>query len=152
LPPSDPVVPQDENEVAIVKYTPELYALTLVSTATALMWVPYVLARMTTHGVMRAIGNPGPGYPTDAPWADRARRAHINAIENLAVFAPLVLVGSIINVSTKATVLSAQIYVAARLAHYVIYAAGIPIVRTLAFLAGACATLAIAIALLQSAL
>jgi uncharacterized MAPEG superfamily protein len=137
--------------VAIVKYTPELYALTLISTTTALMWVPYVLARMTTHGVMRAIGNPGPGYPTDAPWADRARRAHINAIENLAVFAPLVLVGAIIEVSTKATVLSAQIYVAARLAHYVIYAAGIPIVRTLAFLAGACATLAIAIALLQSA-
>jgi uncharacterized MAPEG superfamily protein len=107
--------------VAIVKYTPELYALTLISTATALMWVPYVLARMTTHGVMRAIGKPGPGYPTDTPWADRARRAHINAIENLAVFAPLVLVGAIIDVSTKATVLSAQIYVAARLAHYVIY-------------------------------
>jgi uncharacterized MAPEG superfamily protein len=138
--------------VAIVKYTPELYALTLISTATALMWVPYVLARMTTHGVIRAIGNPGPGYPTDARWADRARRAHINAIENLTVFAPLVLVGAIIEVSTKATVLSAQIYVAARLAHYVIYAAGIPIVRTLAFLAGACATLAIAIALLQSAM
>ena len=138
--------------VAIVKYTPELYSLTLISTATALMWVPYVLARMTTHGVMRAIGKPGAGYPTDTPWADRARRAHINAIENLTVFAPLVLVGAIIEVSTKATVLSAQIYVAARLAHYVIYAAGIPIVRTLAFLAGACATLAIEIALLQSAL
>jgi uncharacterized MAPEG superfamily protein len=134
-----------------VKYTPELYALTLISAATALMWVPYVLARMTTHGVMRAIGNPGPGYPTDAPWADRARRAHINAIENLAVFAPLILVGAIIEVSTKVTVLSAQIYVAARLAHYVIYTAGIPVIRTLAFLAGACATLAIAIALLQNA-
>jgi uncharacterized MAPEG superfamily protein len=88
---------------------------------------------MTTHGVMRAIGNPGPGYPSDAPWVDRARRAHINAIENLAVFAPLVLVGAMIDVSTKATVLSAQIYVVARLAHYVIYAAGIPVLRTLAF-------------------
>jgi hypothetical protein len=48
-------------------------------------------------------------------------------------------------------VLSAQIYVVARLAHYVIYVAGIPVVRTLAFLAGACATLAIAMALLDSA-
>jgi uncharacterized MAPEG superfamily protein len=134
-----------------VKYTPELYALTLLSTATALMWVPYVLARMTTHGVLRAIGTPGPGYPADAPWADRARRAHINAIENLAVFAPLVLVGAIVEVSTKATVLSAEIYVVARLAHYVIYVAGIPILRPLAFLAGASATLAIAIALLQGA-
>ena len=44
----------------------------------------------------------------------------MNAIENLAVFAPLVLVAAIIEVSTKATVLSAQIYVAARLAHHVI--------------------------------
>jgi uncharacterized MAPEG superfamily protein len=103
-----------------VKYTAELYSFTVVSTATALMWVPYVLARMTTHGVMRAIGNPGPDYPTDAPWADRARRAHINAIENLAVFAPIVLVGAIIEFSTKVTVVSAQIYVAARLAHYVV--------------------------------
>jgi uncharacterized MAPEG superfamily protein len=135
-----------------VKYTPELYSLALISTATALMWVPYVLARMTTNGVLRAIGTPSPGYPTDAPWADRARRAHLNAIENLAVFAPLVLVGAIIEVSTKATVLSAKIYVVARLAHYVIYVVGIPVVRTLAFLAGACATLAIAIALLQSAM
>src|SRR5258706_8375374 len=100
---------------------------------------------MSTHGVMRAIGNPGPSYPSDAPWVDRARRAHINAIENLAVFAPLVLVGAIIDVSTKATVLSAQIYVVARLAHYVIYAAGIPVLRTLAFLVGACATIAIAV-------
>ncbi len=131
-----------------MKYTPELHSLTLITTATALMWVPYVLARMTTHGVMRAIGNPGPGYPSDAPWVDRARRAHINAIENLAVFAPLVLVAAIIDVSTQATVLSAQTYVAARLAHYVIYAAGIPVIRTLAFLAGACATLVIAMALL----
>jgi MAPEG family. len=71
-------------------------------------------------------------------------RAHLNAIENLAVFAPLVLVGAIIDVSTNATALSARIFVVARLAHYVIYAAGIPVLRTLAFLVGACATLVIA--------
>jgi uncharacterized MAPEG superfamily protein len=87
----------------------------------------------------------------DPPWADRARRAHLNAIENLAVFAPLVLVAAIVEVSTKATVLSAQIYVAARLAHYVIYTAGIPVVRTIAFLVGAIATVAIAGVLILSA-
>ena len=134
-----------------MKYTSELYSLTLISTATALMWVPYVTARMTTFGVMRAIGVPGPDYPTDAPWADRARRAHINAIENLAVFAPLVLVSAMIELSTRVTVLSAQIYVVARLAHYIIYVAGIPVLRTVAFLAGACATLTIAMELLARA-
>jgi uncharacterized MAPEG superfamily protein len=131
-----------------VKFTSELYSLTIVSAATALMWVPYVTARMTTHGVIRAIGTPGPDYPVDAPWADRARRAHLNAIENLAVFAPLVLVAAIAEISTRTTVLSAQIYVLARLAHYIIYVAGIPVVRTVAFLAGACATIAIAVVLL----
>jgi uncharacterized MAPEG superfamily protein len=97
------------------------------------------------------IGIPGAGYPVDAPWRDRARRAHLNAIENLAVFAPLVLVAAIVEVSTKATVLSAQIYVAARLAHYVMYTAGIPVVRTIAFLVGAIATVVIAAALLSAA-
>lgn len=134
-----------------MKYMRELYSLSVISTATALMWVPYVLARMTTHGMMRAVGNPGSGYPADSPWVDRARRAHLNAIENLAVFAPLVLVAAIVEVSTSATILSARIYVAARMAHYVIYAAGVPVVRTVAFLVGACATLVIAAALLHSA-
>jgi uncharacterized MAPEG superfamily protein len=127
-----------------VKTTSELYSLTVISAATALMWVPYVTARMTTFGVTRAIGVPGADYPVDAPWAYRARRAHLNAIENLAVFAPLVLVGAIIELSTWVTMLSAQVYVVARLAHYVIYVAGIPVLRTIAFLAGACATLALA--------
>jgi uncharacterized MAPEG superfamily protein len=131
-----------------VKFTSELYSLTIVSGATALMWVPYVTARMLTHGVLRAIGTPGAGYPVDAPWADRARRAHLNAIENLAVFAPLVLVAAIVEVSTPATVLSAQTYVVARLAHYAIYTAGIPVIRTIAFLAGAIATVVIAAVLL----
>jgi uncharacterized MAPEG superfamily protein len=137
---------------ASLKYTSELYSLTIISAATALMWVPYVLARMTTHGVMPAIGTPGAGYPIDPPWADRARRAHLNAIENLAVFAPLVLVAAIVQVSTAATILSAQIYVVARIAHYVIYAAGVPVIRTVAFFVGACATLVIAAALFYSAM
>ncbi|UDL93735.1 MAPEG family protein [Lichenihabitans sp. PAMC28606] len=126
-----------------VTFTPELRALTIVATATALMWVPYVVGRMATFGVLAPIGNPGPGYPVDRPWMDRARRAHLNAIENLAVFAPLVLIAAIAGISTPATVIAAWTYVGARFVHYVIYAAGIPVIRTLAFLVGACATVTI---------
>jgi hypothetical protein len=64
--------------------------------------------------------------PIDQPWVDRAKRAHVNAIENLVVFAPLVLTAAIAGVSTPATVASAYVYVIAHLAHYVIYAAAIP--------------------------
>jgi uncharacterized MAPEG superfamily protein len=139
------------TEARQVKFTPELYALLLVSIATALMWVPYVCGRMTIFGVTAAIGHPGAGYPVDPPWADRARRAHLNAIENLAVFAPVVLIAALVEVSTPATVWSARIYLVARLLHYAIYTAGIPVLRTLAFLAGSCATLVIAVVLVLGA-
>jgi uncharacterized MAPEG superfamily protein len=129
-------------------YTSELHALAFITTVTALMWVPYVCGRMSTFGILAPIGNPGPDYPVDAPWMDRARRAHANAVENLAVFAPLVLIAAMVGLSTPVTAAAAWTYVVARLVHFVIYTAGIPYIRTLAFLVGACSTLAIGIALL----
>jgi uncharacterized MAPEG superfamily protein len=128
-------------------FAPELHALLWISTATALMWLPYVCGRMTIFGVSAAIGHPGPGYPVDPPWMDRARRAHLNAVENLAVFAPIVLIAGIVGVSTTATRWSAWTYVVARLLHYAIYTAGIPVLRTVAFLIGSCATVTIAVVL-----
>ncbi|HTI82070.1 MAG TPA: MAPEG family protein [Acetobacteraceae bacterium] len=131
-----------------MKLTPELYFLVLVAFATALMWIPYLIARIGVRGLMQAMGNPDPLQAPEPAWADRARRAHVNAIENLAVFAPLVLVAAFVGVSTPATVLAAKTYFVARLVHYVVYAAGIPVVRTLAFTAGFVATMAFAVALL----
>jgi uncharacterized MAPEG superfamily protein len=59
-----------------------------------------------------------------------------------------VLIAAVIGVSTPATVLASKVYVVARLAHYAIFVAGIPIARTVAFFVGVCATLVIAAALL----
>ncbi len=139
--------PNRDYRTLPVKYTPELYALTVITTATALMWVPYVIARLTARG-LSAIANRDPGFPAEPAWAERASRAHANAIENLAVFAPLVLIGAAIGVTTPATVLAAKVFVAARLAHYGIFVTGIPVARTIAFFVGFCATLVIAVALL----
>lgn len=130
-----------------MKLTPELYYLTLVATATVLMWIPYMLARIVTRGVMRSMANPDPSYPPEPAWAQRAKLAHANAIENLAVFAPLVLVAGLVGISTPATVFAARLYLFARLVHYVVYAAGIPVVRTLAFVVGMGATLVFAVAI-----
>jgi uncharacterized MAPEG superfamily protein len=134
-----------------MKPTPELYALALVAAATALMWIPYMLARIATRGLARSLANPDPTFQPDPAWAERARRAHANAAENLAVFAPIVLVAAVTGVSTPATVLAAKAYLGARLVHYVVYAAGIPVARTLAFAVGFAATLTIAIAVLRHA-
>ncbi|MGZ5921262.1 MAG: MAPEG family protein [Rhizomicrobium sp.] len=129
--------------------TPELYYLALVATATLLMWIPYMAARILTRGPVRTLGNPAdPNAPSDPAWAERARRAHANAVENLAVFAPLVIILAMTGVSTPATVLASKVYLGARLTHYLVYAAGIPVIRTLAFAAGFAATLAIASVLL----
>lgn len=132
----------------MIKLTPELQALALVCTSTALMWIPYTLARIATRGLTASLANPDPSHPADPAWAERARRAHGNAVENLAVFAPLVLIASMLSISTPATVFAGQLYLAARVLHYVVYALGIPVVRTLAFVAGCGATLVFAAAIL----
>jgi uncharacterized MAPEG superfamily protein len=113
------------------------------------MWIPYMLARIVTRGPFRTLGNPAdPNAPPDPAWGERARRAHANAAENLAVFAPLVLILAATGVSTPATVMASKTYLGARLVHYVVYAAGIPVIRTLAFAAGFAATIVIAGAVL----
>jgi uncharacterized MAPEG superfamily protein len=130
-----------------MRLTPELRALVVITTATALMWLPYVTARLRARGVL-ALANVDPGVPAEPPWARRARQAHANAVENLAVFAPLVLVGAIAGISTPLTAAAAVVFVVARLAHYVLFLFGVLYVRTCAFLVGAIAILVIAASLL----
>lgn len=131
-----------------MKLTPELYVLAVVCVVTVLMWIPYIVARILTRGLGRTLANPDPSFAPDPAWAERARRAHANAVENLAVFAPLVIVAALTGVSTPTTIVAAKVYLWSRVAHYVVYAAGIPVARTLAFTTGFAATLAIAGALL----
>jgi uncharacterized MAPEG superfamily protein len=84
---------------------------------TALFWVPYVLERMVALGVMGAMK---PVDPEDelkqALWARRAKRAHYNGVENLAVFATLVLVAFAMGKGDEHGILVAsQVYFWARL-------------------------------------
>ncbi len=103
---------------------------------TGLIWVPYILDRFATRGLMGTFANPSPQLPQQSVWAERMKAAHYNAIENLAVFATLVLMLHALNISTGATVAAAATYFWARLVHLVVYAMGIPVLRTLAFLVG----------------
>ena len=58
---------------------------------TALLWIPYVANRFRELGLPGWGWFPEPDPPPLARWAERATRAHANAVENLVVFAPLVL-------------------------------------------------------------
>ena len=112
--------------------TPELTSLTWVAALTAIMWIPYILNAVTVRGIV--------GYPEDpkplAPWAQRMKAAHYNSVENLVVFATLVLVAHAAGISNATTVLVCQVYFWARVVHLAAYTLGIPWVRTLAFAAG----------------
>src|SRR5262252_9154890 len=105
---------------------------------TGCLWMPYVLNRILKIGIARALGNPQPG-DTEAlsPWARRARQAHANAVENLAVFAPLALLAIALGAgNTPLAGGAAATYFFARAAHFALYTAGVPVLRTLAFLIG----------------
>ncbi len=67
-------------------------------------------------------------------WAGRARRAHLNMLENLPLFAALVLAAQVSSKLNGTTLLGAEIFFWARLVYAVIYVAGIPWVRTLVWL------------------
>ena len=127
----------------------ELFWLTLTVAMTALMWIPYTLDRLSVRGLLGAMDNPTPSDPPQSPWAERQMRAHANAIENLVVFASLVLTLRALNISTGATITACAIYFWARLAHFVIYTLGIPVLRTLAFAVGFLAQAALVLAIFK---
>jgi uncharacterized MAPEG superfamily protein len=70
------------------------------------------------------------GLPPGTGWAGRAARAHRNMIENLVLFAALVLIAAVANKTSDMTLLGAQIFFWARLAYAFVYLAGIPWLRT----------------------
>lgn len=111
--------------------TPELKYLTWTAVLTALLWIPYVLNVIVRNGLTTAVGYP-PALAM-SPWAERLKKAHYNAVENLVVFASLVLVANALDISNNATTSAAAAYFWARLVHPVAYTLGIPWVRTLAF-------------------
>lgn len=130
--------------------TTELYWLTLTVLMTAVFWVPYILDRLVVRGVVGAVTDTKP--ETGAPhslWGQRARQAHQNAVENLMIFAPAVLVAHALNISTSTTQAAVVVYFFARLVHFLVYTTGIPLVRTLSFAVGWGAQIAILITILS---
>lgn len=116
--------------------TPDLHWLILTLGLTALLWVPYILQLIVQMGPVAAVWDPTGAHPHKAEWALRAKRAHYNAVENMAVFAPLVILVSALGLNTAATATAAMVYFYARVAHYVIHILAIPALRTIAFLIG----------------
>jgi uncharacterized MAPEG superfamily protein len=129
--------------------TRELFWLTLTVILTGLLWIPYVLNRCQVRGLSGAMANPARGDKPHAEWATRLMFAHDNAVENLVIFAPLVLILAEIDYSTKWTALACAVYFWARVAHIIVYALGLPVFRTLAFTVGFLAQAVLALAIFK---
>ena len=123
--------------------TNELICLTWVTVMTAVMWMPYILNLIMVRGLVDAVGYPEDPKPL-APWASRMKAAHSNAVENLVVFAALVLVAHVSGANNEATALASLIFFWARFVHFTSFVFRVPWIRTTAFVVGFACQMALA--------
>lgn len=117
--------------------TTDLWMLVATGLMSTLLPVVYLVGRVQTPGGMEwALGNRDTGLKAPA-WVDRAIRAHVNLTENLAPFAILVLVAHVTGNANAMTALGATIFFLGRVAHAIVYTAGIIGLRTAVFFVAA---------------
>jgi uncharacterized MAPEG superfamily protein len=133
--------------------TTELSYLLFTAILTGVLWIPvvigYVLARgpLTPSDYKVARTSPLPD------WVNRANRAHLNAVENFAAFAAVVLIAHVVGVSTSVTEICAAVYFYARTAHAVVHIGGFSLfmARTVLFTVAWLAFVAYAVEVLRKA-
>ena len=109
--------------------SPDLQMLVWSAALALAQMLVAVFGAQSQVGLPRLAGN-REGLPPLTGWADRARRAHLNMLENLVVFAIAVLVAEAAGRANETTALGAMLFFWARLAYAFVYVAGIPWLRT----------------------
>ena len=115
--------------------SPDLYFL-LMSTILCFVQMLIAATGANTQVGLPALAGNREGLPDIVGWPGRARRAHLNMIENLVLFAALVLIAAVAGKANATTAMGAMIFFWGRLAYALIYLIGIPWLRTLAWLVG----------------
>ncbi len=116
--------------------TTELHWLVLSILLTAILWMPYIINRLLEQGIFAALWDPDGETATKVAWAQRLMSAHVNAVENLVIFAPLVIITHILDMNTELTATAAALYFFSRLAHVVLFTFHVPVLRIVAFFGG----------------
>jgi len=88
-----------------------------------------VLAAQAQVGLPALAGNRD-DMPALTGFAGRAQRAHLNMLENLVLFAALILVAQVTAHANAMTALGAHLFFWARLAYAAVYLVGMPWIRT----------------------
>lgn|SRR5262249_20931596 len=108
---------------------PELALLVWAVLLTFVQMLVAVMGATVQVGLPTLAGN-REGFAPCTGWAGRAARAHHNMLENLVLFAALVLVAVAAGRTNSTTLAGAQIFFWARVVYALVYLAGIPWLRT----------------------
>lgn len=119
----------------------EIYWLTLTALLTGFLSVVYVLNIVVRQwpgkGLLVLKRPPMPGEDRYAwKWGERAYRAHMNAVENIVMFAPLAIAVHVTGAGNEITAQACAVYFWARLIHAPFYILNVPFVRTLSWTVG----------------
>lgn len=112
--------------------------LTMLAYSVALLLALVLIqavAGVQAQGLM-TMANSRDNLPPPKVFQARMNRVVDNHREGLTLFAPLVLIAAATDVSTALTVLGAQLFFYARLAHAVIYILGLPLIRPVPWVVG----------------
>jgi uncharacterized MAPEG superfamily protein len=127
--------------------TTEILMLTLSVGLLLLLVLIQATAGVLAQGLM-PMANNRDNLPAPKPFQARTLRVVDNHREGLTMFAPLILVAALLQLSNQWTVLGAQLFFYGRLAHAVIYLAGWPLIRPLAWALSIVGTLIVLLAVL----
>ena len=93
----------------MTEFSSELTLLLLAVGLTFIQLIISILGATQQLGLSALAGNRENMVPTNG-WVGRAQRAHVNMLENLVLFAILVIVARLIGVSNDLTILGSQLF------------------------------------------
>jgi len=130
----------------------ELFYLLLTTILTGVLWIPVVIGYVSSGRRLSPVTYKVASTAPLPAWVDRANRAHVNAVENFAPFAAVVLIAHAAAVSSTVTVSCAAIYFFARLAHAAVHISGFGLffARTVIFTVAWVAFITFAVVLLRA--
>ena len=127
--------------------TPDLKYL-LFSVVLAFVQVLIAAAAANQVVGLTALAGNREGLPEMTGFAGRAKRAHLNMLENMVLFTALVLIAAVAGKANATTAMGAMLFFWARLVYAAVYLIGVPWLRTVVWFVSVIGMVMIAVQLL----